>query len=211
MTEAWKMLIVLVTCLVTYSSASDIEDTHQEDTEVLQADERILSYGNPEGIGIFFVQICTMTVLTLSAIYVIYVIFLPPVRQRRSVSSTMWDLLPETDSYDVFSFLNQALKSAEALESTLDAMEVNSRACGNLTLCEMQRAASRTPALNALLQFFRPSIGLLQEDREGQGDCVTRYVECPNSLFRAVFGDQLRQGQVLLVDTQHHPSPPYLL
>ncbi|XP_053633918.1 uncharacterized protein [Cherax quadricarinatus] len=195
MTGVLKRLTVLLTSLLTCSLALDTLETKQGNTEVLQTEGRILSYGNPEAAGIFFVQICTMTVLTLSAVYMIYVIFLPPVRQR-AFSWSLWDLMPASPSWDDFNLLDQVLRSVDAVESTLTAVEEDSQACRDLIFCELRQASTRIPVIDAFLQYFRPSKRELEKYKDGQEDdmalenCRMLFAECSISLARTYWDNQ---------------------
>ncbi|XP_042204204.1 uncharacterized protein LOC121853889 isoform X2 [Homarus americanus] len=199
-----KIVLVLVACLVTCASAGDDEEATNGLTrtvitvpvvnQTLGTEEKLVTIGQADGLGVFFVQMITMTLISLSAIYIIHVLFLPNV-EHRSLSWDLWGLLSSGWSGDDLGVLDRVINSIDTVESALDTMKVDHLACRELAVCHLQRIASKLPSLGLLLQVISPSISGMEKYREAQEagaaleDCTLLYSECPTSLARFLKGD----------------------
>ncbi|KAG7156298.1 putative DM4/DM12 family-like protein 24 [Homarus americanus] len=147
-----KIVLVLVACLVTCASAGDDEEATNGLTrtvitvpvvnQTLGTEEKLVTIGQAgektpklawisfvdtrswsDGLGVFFVQMITMTLISLSAIYIIHVLFLPNV-EHRSLSWDLWGLLSSGWSGDDLGVLDRVINSTRLYpEKELEHLE----------------------------------------------------------------------------------------
>ncbi|KAK3849572.1 hypothetical protein Pcinc_043678 [Petrolisthes cinctipes] len=172
-----------------YSEDGEQEVTYTTDLYTDDQMERIISVGAAEGIGVFLVQLLTMTVLAMAAVYVVFVVTLPSV-ENRSFSWGPLDALAEGEWWSLQELVTNSVDSAHSL---LDRLEVDQKTCMKLAVCEAQRAAPAITPLATVMNILRPTLQDWSEWKEAQDagdthqDCNEKYPECSSSLSKAVW------------------------
>ncbi|XP_050693173.1 uncharacterized protein LOC126983952 isoform X2 [Eriocheir sinensis] len=161
-------------------------------TDISGPEQKVISVGNVEGLGVYLVQISTMSYLMLVAVYIVYNAFLPPVNNRRSLSWNPWDMVTEiAENNKRMGLLMKVTDSIESINSRLHEEERDK--CRKLTLCMLGSVTSGYSLAQSFFQVIRPAVPLLDNNWEGlvagqaREDCNVMYERCPIGILSSFF------------------------
>ncbi|KAK8403640.1 hypothetical protein O3P69_000021 [Scylla paramamosain] len=198
----WTLrMLVAAACLASLTWAGQLRGNKvhnhvkkaQDEVAAMDPEERVISVGNAEGLGVFLVQLSTMSVLLLAALYCIYVVFLPSV-SNRSLPWSPWKMLEQVgETIEATELLRQVTKSIDSVNARMASEE--RAVCRKMSLCQMGSMTSGLKFVHTFLQILRPAFPQIDQSWDGllageaQEDCNLLYPECPSAILRAMFGD----------------------
>ncbi|XP_045118299.1 uncharacterized protein LOC123508589 isoform X2 [Portunus trituberculatus] len=201
----WTLRVLVATaCLASLTWAGQLRgnkgnkvesqaNVEQDEVLAIDPEERIITVGNAEGLGVFLVQLSTMTVLLLAAIYCIYVVFLPSV-SNRSLPWSPWDILGQVGgTIEATDLLRRVTESIDSVNSRMASEE--RAVCRKMSLCQMGNMTSGFRYVHTFLEILRPVFPQIDDNWEGllageaREDCNILYPECPGAILRAMFAE----------------------